>query len=57
MKIEVIPDGKLFIIAGCLNNKGWMEHVSIPFSDFSQTMTKWDDLERFLIDAIERKTR
>jgi len=51
--IEERPDGTLLLIAGFhLDEEKYLHYTSIPFSEFSQTLTCLDDLERFVIDAM-----
>ena len=50
MQIEVRPDGKLVIAAGFHECGGYISWTAVPFSDFSQTLTCLNDLERFVCD-------
>ena len=55
MKLEVTSDGDLIILAGFYEKNGWIVWESIPFSDFSQNLTRFDDLERLVVDRVEQK--
>ena len=54
--VKTSDDGKLFLnVASCIQH-GWIQSVSIPFSDFSRNLTDDTDLERFVANVIERHT-
>jgi len=48
LTIEVRSDDTLILLAGFHECGGCIDWTSIPFSDFSQTLTRLDDLERFV---------
>ena len=51
MKIEVRPNGQLAIVAGFHECGGYISWTAVPFSDFSQTLTSIEDLERIVLGS------
>ena len=48
IEVEVLPGGKLVLLAGFHESADCVDWTSLPFSDFSQTLTCLDDLERLV---------
>ena len=51
--IEITPEGRLILLLGCRAKENYRHWQSIPFSDFSQNLTRLDDLERLVINMID----
>ena len=55
MRIECTPDGKLLLVANFLveqtENSNTRVYKSIPFSEFSETLTSIEELKRLVVNA------
>jgi hypothetical protein len=52
--VQIPPDGKMSLVVACYIQDGWLQCVKIPFSSFSQSLSMFSDLERLVIDTVER---
>ena len=52
--VQIPPDGKMALVVACYIQDGWLQCIEIPFSSFSQSLTVFSDLERLVIDTVER---
>jgi len=52
--LQITPDGKMSLVVACYIQDGWLQCVEIPFSSFSRSLTVFPDLERLVIDTVER---
>ena len=52
VSVQITDDGKMILIVACYVQNGWIRSVKIPFSAFSQSLTVFSDLERFVNDTI-----